>query len=88
MFIKSKEILSNDVHVKQMMLKAIYVTLSIFFYKYNSITKLSLTFIYYPVLLVCSILSALQIQFLGLLLTVVAILLRLDATTQARHHGT
>ena len=29
-FTKSKEIRSNDVHVKQMMLNAIYATLSIF----------------------------------------------------------
>ena len=29
-FTKSKEIRSNDAHVKQMMLNAIYVTLSIF----------------------------------------------------------
>ena len=29
-FTKSKEIRSNDVHVKQMMLNAIHVTLSIF----------------------------------------------------------
>ena len=29
-FTKSKEILSSDVHVKQMMLNAIHVTLSIF----------------------------------------------------------
>ena len=38
MFTKSKEIRSNDVHVKQMMLKAIYVPLSIFS-MYNSITR-------------------------------------------------
>ena len=30
MFTKSKEIRSNDVHVKQMMLNAIHVTLGIF----------------------------------------------------------
>ena len=30
-FTKSKEIRSNNVHVKQMMLNAIHVTLSIFF---------------------------------------------------------
>ena len=30
-FMKSKEIRSNDVHVKQMMLNAIHVTLGIFF---------------------------------------------------------
>ena len=29
-FTKSKEILSNDVHFKQMMLNAIHITLSIF----------------------------------------------------------
>ena len=58
-FTKSKEIRSNDVHVKQMMLNAIYVTLSIFFYKYNSLTKLSLKLIYFLVLFVRLILSAL-----------------------------
>ena len=42
MFTKSKEILSNDVHVKQMMLNAIQVTLSNYFYEYNFITKLPL----------------------------------------------
>ena len=46
MFTKSKEILSNDVHVKQMMLNAIEVTLSNFFYEYNFITKLPLKLIY------------------------------------------
>ena len=30
-YTKSKEMLSNNVHIKKMMLKAIYVTLSIFF---------------------------------------------------------
>ena len=71
-----------------MMLNAIHVTLSIFFYEYNSITKLSLKLIYYLILLVRSILSALQIQFLVLRLTVEAkfILLRIDVTTQARRH--
>ena len=49
-FTKSNEIRSNDVHVKQMMLNAIHATLSIFFYEYNSITKLSLKLIYYLVL--------------------------------------
>ena len=92
MFTKSKEILSNDVQVKQMMLKAIHHTCYTkhFFYEHNSMTKLSLKLIYYLVLFVCSILSALQIQFLVLLLTVVAkfILLRLNVTTQARRHGT
>ena len=57
-FTKSKEIHSNDVHVKQMMLNAIHATLS-FFYEYNSITKLSLKLIYYLILFVSSILSAL-----------------------------
>ena len=52
--------------------------------------KLSLKLSYYVVLFLCCTLSALQIQFLVLLLTVVAkfILLRLDVTTQARRHGT
>ena len=58
-FTKSKEIRNNDVHVKQMMLNAIHVTLSVFFYEYNSTTKLSLKLIYYLVLFVRSILSAL-----------------------------
>ena len=60
-----------------------------FFYEYNSITKLSLKLIYYLVIFDRSILNALQIQFLVLLLTIVAkfILLHIDVTTQARRHG-